>query len=149
MWHEILLTILSGVIVFVLSQFCLELWIKPRVEYKKTISKIIYSLSYYANVISNPMIIHRDKQQEEFKAFINSKHAQASEELRKLGCEVITFRFKKKRNEHISGELIYLSNTMWHYEDLAPIKGDRPSIRLRELQNYIVSKNKAKKEVTQ
>lgn len=145
MWYEILLTILSGVIVFVLSQFCLELWIKPRVEYKKTISKIIYSLSYYANVISNPMIIHRDKQLEEFKDFINSKHAQASEELRKLGCEVITFRFKKKQNEHISGELIYLSNTMWYYEDSAPIKGDRPSIRLRELQNYIVSKNKAKK----
>ena len=66
MWFEILLsivtsdifcTIIGGVLVFVISQWLLELVIKPRVEYKKTIDKILYSLSYYANIISNPMEI--------------------------------------------------------------------------------------------
>ena len=156
MWYDVLLdiitsdifcTVIGGVLVFVLSQFCLELWIKPRVEYKKVISKIVYSLNYYADVISNPMVIHRDKAMEEFKIFADSKHAQASEELRKLGCEIATFTFKKNRNEHISGELIYLSNTMWSYEDLVPMKADRTSIRLRNLIDFITKpKNTAKRK---
>ena len=149
MWFEILLsivtsdifcTIIGGVLVFVISQWLLELVIKPRVEYKKTIDKILYSLSYYANIISNPMEIHRDNYMEEFKIFADSKHAQASEELRKLGCEIVTFSFKKEKNKHISGQLIYLSNSMWYYEDLPFDKGDRPSVCLRELQHYILNK---------
>ena len=148
-WYEVLLrivtsdifcTIIGGVLVFVISQWMLELVIKPRVEYKKIINKILYSLNYYADVISNPMKIHRDNYVEEFKIYSNSKYAQASEELRKLGCEIVTFSFKRKRNEHISEQLIYLSNAMWHYADLPFDKEDRPFVCLRELQNYISNK---------
>ena len=160
MWYESLLdfllnlissdifcTVIGGVLVFVISQWLLELVIIPRVEYKKLIGKILYSLNYYADVISNPMIIHRDKAMEEFKIFADSKHAQASEELRKLGCEITTFTFKKKPNDHISSELIYLSNAIWSYEDLAPMKADRTSIRLRNLIDFIKkTKNKAKRK---
>ena len=154
-WYEILLsivtsdifcTIIGGVLVFAISQWLLELVIKPRVEYKKTINKILYSLSYYADVIANPMKIHRDKYVEEFKVFADSKHARASEELRKLGSEVVTFSFKKKRNEYISEQLIYLSNAMWYYEDLPFNKEDKPSVCLRDLRYYISNKRQSKKE---
>ena len=158
MWYDVIYdiitsdvfcTVIGGVSVFIASQLCLELWIKPRVEYRKNISKILYTLNYYADVISNPMVIHRSNHIHEFEIFRASKHSQAAEELRKLGCEIVTFDFKKKRNRHISEELIYLSNSMWSYEDLVPLKDDRASHHLLDLIDFISNsnnKNKKKKK---
>ena len=150
MWYDFLFevvgsdlfcTVIGGVLVFVASQLLLELLIKPIIEYRKTISKIKYTLEYYADVISNPIIISNDNQKEGFEIFVKSKHFLASEELRKLGCEITTFAFKKKRNRKISEGLIYLSNSMWHYKGSVPIKEERNSIQLQKLRNLVYKKN--------
>ena len=141
---EVFCTVISGVFVFVISQLLLELVIKPRVEYRKTISKIVYSLSYYADVISNPLKVSQEKKKEDFDYFNNSKYSLASDELRKLGCEIRTFSFKKKINKHISEELILLSNSLWEYQNSAISKEDRNSTHLHDLQEFLSNKNKRK-----
>lgn len=142
---DVFCTVIGGVLVFVISQWILELVIKPKVEYMRTVAKITYALNYYADVINNPMIIEKEKREEAFKFFIDSKYGQASEELRKLGCEIITFTFKSERNEHISKELIYLSNSMWVYSGSELTTENRNSTHLRGLLEYIQNK-KTKKQ---
>ncbi|MEQ9853499.1 MULTISPECIES: hypothetical protein [Pectobacterium] len=51
---SVFLTVLSGVLVYVLGQLILKLLIDPVNELKKTISKINYDLVFYANVLVNP-----------------------------------------------------------------------------------------------
>ncbi|WP_409161715.1 hypothetical protein [Pectobacterium sp. B2J-2] len=51
---SVFLTVLSGVLVYVLGQLILKLLIDPVNELKKTISKINYDLVFYANVLANP-----------------------------------------------------------------------------------------------
>lgn len=147
---EVFCTVLSGVLVFIISQFVLELVIKPRVKYKETLSKILYSLTYYADVISNPMVVSTDKekQKKDFDSFKDSKYSLASDELRKLGSEIKTYSFKKKRNNHISKELIFLSNSLWNYENTTSIKEGINSTHLHDLLDYIsnnMSEGKHKK----
>ncbi|MCW2478136.1 hypothetical protein [Candidatus Symbiopectobacterium sp. NZEC135] len=51
---SVFLTVLSGVLVYVLGQLVLKLLIDPVNELKKTISKISYDLVFYADVLANP-----------------------------------------------------------------------------------------------
>ena len=118
-------TVISGVLVFVASQFCLELWIKPSMNYKRLKQKIEFTLIYYSDVITNPIKVDRNKFGEFLEQFPKTKHYRASEELRMLGCEIASSRKKSKLNHEISAELIFLSNSMWHYIGEAPIKEDR------------------------
>lgn len=143
---EVFCTVLSGVLVFIISQFVLELVIKPRVKYKETLSKILYSLTYYADVISNPLKASQEKTKEDFDCFNNSKYALASDELRKLGSEIRAFPFKKKMNQHISQELILLSNSLWEYKNSTTSKKDRNSTHLRDLQDFILNRGKKTKK---
>lgn len=46
-------TILSGVIVFIISQLFIEFYLKPIQDFKKLKSKVLYTLSYYSKVYSN------------------------------------------------------------------------------------------------
>jgi hypothetical protein len=73
---EIFLTILSGVIVFILGQLALKLLIEPIQEFRKTVADIAYALIEYANVYANPGVVG------------NENEKQASEELRKLSSRL-------------------------------------------------------------
>ncbi len=50
----VFLTVLSGVLVFVLGQILLKLFIEPIQELRKLVSKIAYDLIKLANVLANP-----------------------------------------------------------------------------------------------
>ena len=117
---EVFCTVLSGILVFVVSQFCLELWIKPRVEYKTIKQSILYKLKLYSNLISNPYIIENQTQEEtkeSFEKFCSSEYYTASNELRKLGCELASNKFKRKKDQELIDGLILLSNSMWSYSN--------------------------------
>ncbi|MBU2673114.1 hypothetical protein LZ641_09830 [Hafnia paralvei] len=50
----ILLTVFSGVMVYVIGQIIMKMLIEPVSEQRKVISKITYDLRYYANILGNP-----------------------------------------------------------------------------------------------
>ncbi|PXW88927.1 hypothetical protein C8R34_10676 [Nitrosomonas sp. Nm84] len=54
------LTVLSGVITYVLGQLIVKLLIDPVQEMNKTIGQIAHSLIEYANVIANPGISSKE-----------------------------------------------------------------------------------------
>lgn len=73
---EIFLTILSGVIVFILGQLALKLLIEPIQESRKTVADIAHALIEYANIYANPGVVG------------NGSEKKASEELRKLSSRL-------------------------------------------------------------
>lgn len=73
---EIFLTILSGVIVFILGQLVLKLLIEPIQEFRKTVADIAHALIGYANIYANPGGVN------------NESEKKASEELRKLSSRL-------------------------------------------------------------
>lgn len=73
---EIFLTILSGVIVFILGQLALKLLIEPIQEFRKTVADIAHALIEYANIYANPGVVG------------NESEKKASEELRKLSSRL-------------------------------------------------------------
>ena len=77
--NETFLTIISGVIIFVLSQWFVEYVIKPLQEYKKIKAKIAFDIVYYANIFHNPSGLKIDQYDE------------ATKELRKDAAEVCAF----------------------------------------------------------
>ncbi|HHH3033245.1 hypothetical protein [Serratia sp. G204Y] len=50
----VLLTVFSGVMVYVIGQIIMKMLIEPVSEQRKVISKITYDLRFYANKLSNP-----------------------------------------------------------------------------------------------
>ena len=112
--NEIFLTILSGIIVFVLSQLIMEKIIKPRDRLKEEKGKIICCLTMYANLIFNPCKISGDKIVE------TDVYKNASSEIRKTASEfsglveshpVIC---NSKKYSDIVSDLIGLSNGLFH-----------------------------------
>lgn len=76
--YTVLLTVLSGVLTYVLGQIVLKLAIEPVQEMKKTIGQISHSLIEHANVIQNPGIPTEEKMRE------------TSQHLRNLSCQIQT-----------------------------------------------------------
>ena len=125
------LTIISGVLVFILSQWFVEYIIKPLQEYKKIKSQIAYDLVYFSNIYHNPCGLRKELYEE------------ASKELRKDAAQIMAFSIKKpfdflptaKNMQEISNRLIGLSNSM---DILEFTKEDIKSII--ENENYIKKK---------
>jgi len=125
-------TVISGVLVFVLSQYILKFIIEPLQEYKKIIAKIDNKLKFYANIISNPGILPRDVILE------------YSDEIRSLSCELeqiykqIPFAFLRrliKSQQLISdsaSRLIRLSNSLYQGDAL---RNDEDIRKIRENLN--------------
>ena len=125
-------TVISGVLVFVLSQYILKFIIEPLQEYKKIIAKIDNKLKFYANIISNPGILPRDVILE------------CSDEIRSLSCELeqiykqIPFAFLRrliKSQQLISdsaSRLIRLSNSLYQGDAL---RNDEDIRKIRENLN--------------
>ena len=66
---SIIITVISGVLVFIIGQILKEIWLTPLQEYKKLKSKISFSLSYYAQYYSN--VVDTDTDYNNYKFFIS------------------------------------------------------------------------------
>ena len=113
-----LITIVSGVIVFIFGQFLFSLWIQPLQKYKEIRQKIAYSLTYYAQYYSNVNTTSNK----------TPEYDRGSDEIRKLASELrgfsetisfIHFGIPKKEILYeTSKELIGLSNSFYAPKDL-------------------------------
>lgn len=81
----IFITVLSGVLVFAISEWLKEIWLTPLQNYKKLRGKVSRSLTMYACYYHNPVDIadHDDKLPDDYKA--------AAEGLRMLASELRAF----------------------------------------------------------
>ena len=122
------LTIFTGVMVFVLGQFVLELIINPIKKYKELKERIAYTLAMYCCLYTNPYrfddgINVRDQKEYDL----------ASEEVRKIGSELAGFlgnipklmkKTRKNLNE-VKSCLIGISNGFYQYPNDCPIRDNR------------------------
>lgn len=129
---NMLLTVVSGVLVFILGQFFNEYFLKPIQEYKKLRAKVSYCLIYYANLYMNPINVK------------NEEYDKGSEEIRKLASEVNAmieirpkgnfFIPKSKVLSVVSRDLIGISNNFYsiHFqEDVVENQKRREDIYLK------------------
>lgn len=108
----VFLTVISGVLVYILGQLFDEYYLKPIREYKQLKGKVAYVLTYYAQYYSNPFRLSADH---------SDRWENASEELRKTASDVIAFAQTKpainffippkKVLIKVEQNLIYISNT--------------------------------------
>lgn len=111
---ETFLTILSGIIVFIISQIIFEFIIKPREEFNKLKGEIICCLTMYDNVIANPL-----KYDDIKKVRKNKKYLDASKNIRLIASrfagilESHKFICRKKKYYIVTNNLIRLSNNLW------------------------------------
>lgn len=108
------LTILSGVIVFIISQLIFEFIIKPREEFNKLKGEIFCCLTMYANIIANPLRYSSIKDVSENKEYLD-----ASKNIRFIASrfagilESHKFVCRKKEYYSVTSNLIRLSNNLW------------------------------------
>jgi hypothetical protein len=81
-------TVVSGVIVFVLSQLFIEYVIKPIQKGKALRAKVAYCLTYYGNTYTNPI-------NNTFSGYKQEWWDEASTELRKIAAELEAFSIEK------------------------------------------------------
>jgi hypothetical protein len=108
-------TVVSGVVVYVASEYVKEIWLSPLQEYKKIKQKVSYLLNNYACYYSN--VVDPESATEEEK----KEYRRVSLETRDLACELRAFietisrvRFGIPQKDKIydaSAELIGLSNS--------------------------------------
>ena len=124
-WHQSLLTcvitVISGVLVFIIGQYLLTIWVQPLQKYKELKQKISYSLTYYARYYNNVLDnAHRSLLEE------TSLYENGSDEIRKLASELRGFAEtiswihfgipNKKVLYETSEKLIGLSNSFFSSE---------------------------------
>lgn len=127
--NQTFLTVVSGTVVYVLSQLFLELVINPRKEYKQLKQKVLYTISMYCCYYTSPYNLLKEKS----NVRPVEEYQMASTELRKIGSEfasyigtVPKFRCKKrKRLLEVQQSLISLSNGLYIYRDYNPSKDNR------------------------
>jgi len=112
-----LLTVVSGVIVYIVGEILHTTWIKPLQEYKEIKSKIVTLLTFYARDYVN--IVDTDKDSEKRK----EEQDKVSEELRMLSSQLLGFieqtswfRIGIPSNNELlkaSQELMGLSNSLF------------------------------------
>lgn len=108
----VFLTVISGVLVFIISQLITERVIKPMDDLKRIKGKIICYLTMHARYIANPLYLNEDKESE-FSAYWNSScelRLIASELAGHIECYPIICN-KKKYNK-IVNDIIKISNNI-------------------------------------
>lgn len=128
-------TVISGVVVFVVSQLIMEFVIKPHLEYKKLKNRILVSVNYYCNLLVNPYNIGKDSTEADFDKLRSSDWLIASEEMRKLGSEMAVY--KKKHSQDIHKNLIGLSNGVWQYKYSQEQLGLQNSKMIDEIKEWL------------
>jgi len=115
------LTILSGVLVYVLSQWYKESIINPEKQYKELRQRIIYTLTLYCCYYTNPYNPFKEKENVRMK----EEYDLGSSEMRKIGAELAGYigtiprRKKKKikRLDNVLHALIGISNGFYNVSD--------------------------------
>ena len=108
------LTILSGVIVFIISQLIFEFIIKPREEFNKLKGEIFCCLTMYANIIANPLRYSSIKDVRENKEYLDASKNIRFIVSRFAGIlESHKFVCRKKKYYIVTNNLIRLSNNLW------------------------------------
>lgn len=128
-------TVISGVVVFVVSQLIMEFLIKPHLEYRKLKNKIFVSVTYYSDILTNPYVIDKDNYEADVQILTESKWMIASKEMRKLGSEIAVY--KKKHSRDIHKNLIGLSNGVWQYKDSQEQLGVQNRKMIDEIKEWI------------
>ena len=134
---DIFVAVISGVIVFIISQIILEFCIKPKVEYNKLRGKIKVAIVYYADVTTNPFLVDEEKAETQFDFFKKSKYYEASQALRSLASEISAYTCKRKETRNICTLLIGLSNSMWRYKGTPVDKKSNNYTRLNQLKTIL------------
>jgi len=107
-------TVLTGVLVYVISQFILELYINPRKKYKELKERIAYTITLYSCFYHNPYNLFN----KENNAQAMELYSKASQEMRKMGAELAGYistvpnfrKTKKERLKEALGGIIGISN---------------------------------------
>ncbi len=90
-----MITVLTGVLVFLVGEFIRTKWSEPTARYVMLRSKISSALSYYANRYTSPVFLN------EQSSLLPEVYKIASDEFRQLACELRGF---------IEQKPIFLSN---------------------------------------
>lgn len=110
------LTIIGGIIIFVIGQLINQFFIKPIISLKEEIGRIAYALIYYSNIYTSPTKnpYDRDKYMETAKELRNR-----ASELRAKYTAVSSFAlrfFRQPKKEHMAlatNKLIFLHNSLF------------------------------------
>lgn len=142
---SIFLTVLSGVIVFVIGQFVLEIIIKPLKEYRNLKSQITSELKYYSNIICNP-VMHTGENISDNKVLFE-KYIETGEKLRRFSCDIearyydnnsLIRRWFIKDNISDAGSLlIMVSNSLLIYENSGINHAILNSDNLDKIKKYL------------
>ena len=112
----VFLTVLSGVITYVIGQFIVKLIIEPVQEMRKTIGQISHSLIEYANVIGNPGVPSEEVMRDSSR-HLRQLSSQLQSHLYLVPAYNLTakiFRLPAKEKLLVaSGSLIGLSNSLF------------------------------------
>ena len=114
--RAMVITIVSGVLVFVICEYLKEIWLSQLQEYRKLKQKISYVLTYYANIYCNVIDCANNEE-------LISKYNATSGKIRDLASELRAFAetlswFKagipsKEKIYKASSALIGLSNNLF------------------------------------
>lgn len=77
----VFVTVISGVLVYALSELLKEIWLFPLREYKKQKQRIAYLLAFYGVAISSPC----------GHDYISELHTEANEQIRLAGAELSAY----------------------------------------------------------
>jgi hypothetical protein len=116
----VFLTVISGVITYVLGQLLVKVVIDPAQEMKKTIGQIALSLIERANVVANPGVPEREVIDDTSK-HLRQLSSQLQSHLYLVPCYSVTARFfrlpPKENILKATGYLIGLSNSLHRTDD--------------------------------
>jgi hypothetical protein len=120
----VFLTVLSGVLIFVLGQLILKLVIEPVQEFKRTVADIALALIEYANVYANPGVADQEvakKVSEELRKLASRLHSQIYL-IPSYQVTAKVFRLpSRKKITNCSEDLIGLSNGVFEASANLPI----------------------------
>ena len=80
-----LLTVVGGIIVFIIIEYLKEVWLMPFQEYKKIKQQISYALTYYANLYTNTIVLSEATKKG------RAQYSTASDNVRDLACKLGSF----------------------------------------------------------
>ncbi len=133
-----ILTVVSGVLVFLIGEMLNVVWLQPLNAYKVIKKEVAKSLSYYANIYTN--VIAPTEKNESWK----QEHINAADQLRELSCELEGFIQtlswikigipKKQKLKEATESLMYLSNCMFDpYKYQQNVHNKNTAIKIRKL----------------
>ncbi len=108
------ITVLTGIIVFIISQIIMEKIVKPKDKFKQAKGKIFYCLNMYENLIFNPVK----------EIYGNEDYIEASKEIRRIASEfagileAYPIVCKKKKYNEIAKEMVTISNGLFIHNSL-------------------------------